>query len=358
MARIPNALLIPLRQVLSSCEEFRKQRYLSSIFVVEELSPWKSSLPEAESLDERVKLTISYLADKKTEHGDSILAIFLRILSNSYDHGDERCTRLATLADQLDWASSRPTKPESSALEANPSAGQMLWISDVEKMYDCARAVAKIDVPRFSKSQRLGSSTGTAWMVAPNLALTCRHVIEAIGPMDLPPEPADIQAQISNAVMTFDYTSGGKGVQYRVKALEYPLLDSPSFDYALLRVEDRSDRPLSEKGYLQLDLEPPLTAQTSLYIIQHPLGQPQQVSGDHFVKPGDTPGAILYKTPTNPGTSGSPVFNRANWGVVALHSGENITAGLREGLTLKAILSDIQKNREDLYEEIQAAQDT
>ncbi len=358
MAKIPNALLIPLRQVLSSCEEFRRQRYLYSIFVVEELSPWKSGLPEAESLDERVKLTVSYLADKKTEHGDSILAIFLRILSDSYDPEDERRNRLATLADQIDWSSSRPAKPESSVLEANPAAGQMLWISDVEKMYECARAVAKIEVPRFSQNKRIGLSTGTAWMVAPNLALTCRHVVEAAGRTDTAPEPGDMQAQISNSLMTFDYTSGGRGIQYRVRALEYPLLESPSSDYALLRIEDRADRPLVERGYLRLDIDPPLTEQTSLYIIQHPLGQPQQVSGDLYVRAGSSPGKILYKTPTNPGTSGSPVLNRVNWRVVALHQGENNTAGLREGLTLKAILSDIQKNRTDLYEKIQAVQDT
>jgi len=103
-------------------------------------------------------------------------------------------------------------------------------------------------------------------------------------------------------------------------------------------------------------MDSPFTIQTSLYIIQHPLGQPQQVSGDLYVKPGTSPGSIFYRTPTNPGTSGSPVFNRASWGVVALHIGENNVVGLREGLMLQAIISDIQKNREDLYREVQAAQ--
>jgi len=356
MPGIPRALLIPLRQILSNCEEFHSQRQLSSVFIVEELSPWKSSLPEAESLKERVNLTISYLSNRQNGHGDSILAIFLKTLSDAYELEDERHNCLATLADQIEWVNNRPIRPESKILEANPAGGQMLWISDAEKMLECARAVAKIDVPRFSKDKQCGSSTGTAWMVAPNLALTCRHVIEAIGPMDTPQDPEEIQAQISNALMTFDYTAGGKGLQYKVKSLEYPLLELSSLDYALLRVEDRDDRPLREKGYLKLDMDSPLTIQTALYIIQHPLGQPQQVSGDQYVKPGTSPGTIFYKTPTNPGTSGSPVFNRASWGVVALHTGENNNVRLREGLMLQAIVSDIQKNREDLYMEIQAAQ--
>lgn len=356
MSGIPKALLIPLRQILSNCEEFQSHRQLSSVFIVEELSPWKGSLPEAESLKERVNLTISYLSNRQNGHGDSILAIFLKTLSDEYELEDERHNRLATIADQVEWVNNRPVKPESKKLEANPAAEQMLWISDAEKMLECARAVAKIDVPRFSKNNHHGSSTGTAWMVAPNLALTCRHVIEAIGPMDAPLGPEETQAQISNALMTFDYTAGGKGLQYKIESLEYPLLESCSLDYALLRVEDRDDRPLRERGYLRLDMDSPFTVQTSLYIIQHPLGQPQQVSGDLYVQPGTSPGTIFYKTPTNPGTSGSPVFNRASWRVVALHAGENNVVGLREGLMLKPIISDIQKNREDLSLEIQTAQ--
>ena len=356
MAGIPKALLMALRQVLSSCDEFHSQRQLSSVFVAEELSPWKSSLPEAESLKERVNLTISYIANKQNERGDSVLAIFLKALSDEYELEDERHNRLTTIAEQIEWVNSRPIMPESKILEANPAAEQMLWISDAEKMLECARAVAKIDVPRFRKDEHRGSSTGTAWMLTHNLALTCRHVIEAIGPMDTPLEPKDIRAQISNALMTFDYTAGGKGLQYKVESLEYPLLETSSLDYALLRVQDRDDRPLRERGYLRLDMNSPFTIQTSLYIIQHPLGQPQQVSGDLYVKPGTSTGTIFYKTPTNPGTSGSPVFNRAGWGVVAIHTGENNNAALREGLMLQAIISDIQKNREDLYEEIQEAQ--
>jgi hypothetical protein len=356
MKGIPKALLIPLRDVLSSCEEFHSNRQLSSVFIAEELSPWKSSLPEADSLRERVNLTVSYLSNKQNESGDCILVILLRILSEAYEPEDERRDRLASIADQIEWVNNRPIRLESKTFEANPSADQMLWISEAEKMLECARAVAKIDVPRFSKGKRCGSSTGTAWMIAPNLAFTCRHVIEAIGPMDMPLEPKDIQMQISNALMTFDYTAGGKGLQYRVKSEEYPLMESSSLDYALLRVEDRDDRPLRERGYLMLDMDSPFTIQTSLYIIQHPLGQPQQVSGDLYVKDGTDRGSIFYKTPTNLGTSGSPVFNRASWGVVALHTGENKAAGLREGLTIKSIISDLQRNREDLYGEIQSAQ--
>jgi len=368
MQGIPNDLRRQLRQALSSCDEFRTQSGLLLEFVDDQLRPWESSLPDAYSLKERVDSTICYLSNKETKKGDNVLAILLKILSDKYDLEDNRHAQLAYLAneiealnrslpgDQIQKMNNESDGSRPKSLEANPADGKMRWILDSEKMVECARAVAKIDVLRFINGQPRDSLTGTAWMVAPKLALTCRHVIEAKGPLDSSLNPADMQMQISNAILTFGFTASGNGLQYRVKSLEYPLPQSSSLDYALLRIEDRNDRPLDERGYLRLDIDSPLTMQTSLSIIQHPLGQPQQVSFDLFAKPGNSPGAILYKTPTNPGTSGSPVFNRAIWGVVAIHIGENNASGLREGLTLHSIISDIQKNREDLYREIQQAQ--
>src|SRR5262249_28067440 len=134
--------------------------------------------------------------------------------------------------------------------------------------------------------------------------------------------------------------------------LEYPTLASHPLDYALLRLQDRSDAPLRTRGYLRLDADTPLTAQTALYIIQHPFGQTQQGARDNNVRQSPKQHPILYETPTEPGTSGAPVFNRTNWRVVALHNRENQVAGLREGTLLKAILADLQQHRPDLHAEI------
>jgi hypothetical protein len=130
----------------------------------------------------------------------------------------------------------------------------------------------------------------------------------------------------------------------------------PALDYAVLRLVDRVDAPLEQYGYLKLDRFAPLTIQTALSLIQHPLGQPQQFAEDIYAGPSAIPGRILYHTPAEAGTSGAPVINRANWRVVAMHNGENRHTELREGTLLATILSDMRGHHEVLYTEIDCAQ--
>ncbi|GAB1537744.1 hypothetical protein NUACC21_03980 [Scytonema sp. NUACC21] len=50
MAGIPPQLLNRLRQALLECEQFESDRDLRAIFTYEPLRPWRSSLPQAQSL--------------------------------------------------------------------------------------------------------------------------------------------------------------------------------------------------------------------------------------------------------------------------------------------------------------------
>lgn len=358
MRGIPQTLLVPLRQALIDCDELYSPRQLRTIFLAEKLRPWQPGLPFADSIGEQADILIEYLAKKHRTSGENALVLFLQLLGARYDSKDERHGRLLALADQLEWMKDRPSEPEVTVLEANPERAQMLWTADAEKMLTCARTVARVEVPCFRNGKQTGRSTGTGWLVAPSLVITCWHVVEVLGMLETSVDPADLQAQFDNTLLTFDYTVAGKGLQYGVAAVEYPTVEAQTLDYAVLRLIDRDDAPLSDRGYLYLDVDAPLNAQTSLYIIQHPLGQPQQNAGGPFVQQSPRPGRILYKTPTEPGTSGAPVLNRVNWRVVALHNGENETEHLREGTLIKSILSDLEQHNSDLYDEIMRAQST
>ncbi len=295
MRGIPQALILPLHQVLEKCDQFHKPQQLWEVFSIQELLPWRGRLPEAGSLDERVSRTVGYLVDKRHREKGNVLALFLHILGTHYypNPADERHGQLLAVAKQLDWYIQRPPKPEATILQANPAAAQMLWTADAEKMLACARAVARIEVPRFRNGKQNGPTTGTAWLVAPDLILTCWHVVEALDRLETSIASSDLQAQMDNTLLTFDYTVAGQGLQYSIAKLEYPTLETKNLDYAVLRLDDRNDAPLRNRGYLRLDIDTPLTAQTSLYIIQHPLGQPEQNAGGPFVRHSPTPGRIL-----------------------------------------------------------------
>jgi len=359
MRGVPRALIVPLYQVLMDCDEFLSPSQLRGVFSVPELLPWQNRLPVGDDLQGRVTATVGYLANQEHTTSGNVLVLLLRILGEQHypNPDDKRHNRLLTLASQLEWFNQRSARPEAAVLGANPERAQMLWTADAEKMLNCARSVARVQVLRFRRGEKKGRSTGTGWLIAPGLALTCWHVIEALSNLESAIDADDIQAQVQNALLTFDYTAAGEGLQYCVSGLEYPTLDSHPLDYALLRLTDRAEMPLRDRDYLKLDPGAPLTKQSSLYIIQHPLGQPQQSIGDTYVGPSPSyPERILYKTPTEPGTSGAPVLNRVNWRVVALHNGENGAEGLREGTLVKAILADLEQHRLDLYREIMDAQ--
>ena len=284
MQAVPSPLYQPLRQALLRCAEFGSQRQLDAVFSsIDALSPFWDRLPTADDRAERVDVTIGYLIRNRRSTGENALVLFLRALSGNYDLNNELHGRLIALADQLEWALNLPRKPNREALEANPDQDKMIWTVDVEAMMRAARSVARIAVPRIRDGKESSGDTGTAWMVAPRLAITAWHVIEASRRLDTRAIRQDeLDQQVNNALLTFDFTVYGKGIQYKAERIEYPTLATRVLDYAVLRLKDNTDYPLAARGYLRLDLDPALTSQTMLYIIQHPLGQPQQISGDHL----------------------------------------------------------------------------
>jgi len=96
-------------------------------------------------------------------------------------------------------------------------------------------------------------------------------------------------------------------------------------------------------------LPPPKVSR--LYIIGHPSGGELQFSieDNHLLGCNDT--LLHYRTPTEPGSSGSPVFEADDWRVVALHHGASkkpldnanpTYEGANEGIAIRAIKRRIQ----------------
>jgi tetratricopeptide (TPR) repeat protein len=204
-------------------------------------------------------------------------------------------------------------------------------------------AVARIDSPA-------GKAIGTGFLVngpdlfddpgeAPML-MTNWHVIskDAEHPLSIAPD---------GATAFFE----GCGKRYAVTKL---LAFSRKLDATMVALE-----PLDpDAGHCPL--KPPAAAfdaakKQRLYVIGHPGGRGLSFSLHDSIWL-DTDGTLLhYRTPTEGGNSGSPVFDQENWTLVALHhSGTNKMGRLNhqpgtyeanEGIAISAIQSAIRANR-------------
>lgn len=187
-----------------------------------------------------------------------------------------------------------------------------------------------------------GKSSGTGFMVSPNLLLTNNHVL-----------PSSELAQ--NAVFRFNYEENFLGEAQTVSEYKGKVggifHTNINLDYSLVEIEGK---PGEEWGYLPLARRD-VRVNNRVSIIQHPMGQPKQISiQNNFVQYVDK-NIIQYVTSTMPGSSGSPVFND-NWEVVALHhAGGNIaepTTGKKyfrnEGIGMGSILADLPEELKKL----------
>jgi V8-like Glu-specific endopeptidase len=187
--------------------------------------------------------------------------------------------------------------------------------------------------------------SGTGFLVAPGLGMTNHHVLSD-------------DAQLSGTKAKFNYqeTFDGKDESTQVyeakaKGLFYA---NQELDCAVFEVEGE---PGKEWGYLPLEprnVEP----DQRINIIQHPFGQPKQISIQNNLVEYVGGNVIQYVTSTNPGSSGSPVLDD-EWQVVGLHhAGGNIkepTTGRfynrNEGIVMSKILADLPADIRALIDE-------
>jgi V8-like Glu-specific endopeptidase len=221
-----------------------------------------------------------------------------------------------------DWNQSKAFKP----LNYRKIVGlnNLLNIAWLSRGLQLAAAVARIVT--------LGGP-GTAFLIGPNLLLTNHHVI---------PD----SAVADKAVAEFNYQLNWAGTLEPVSRVT---LDSgffktnPQLDYTIVRVRES---PGNLFGYIDLTTRAVPAVNDYVSIIQHPQGGPKQVCfTDNKVAAvfGDV---LQYSTDTEPGSSGSPVFNQ-NWQIVGLHHKGGGLAGpdgekyfTNEGILITSILRD------------------
>lgn len=186
-------------------------------------------------------------------------------------------------------------------------------IEFLERGLQAARAVVRVSV--FG-----GARNGTAVLVAPGVALTNHHVVP------------DRRTALRTTIVTFDEERRIRPHRDRHDLELDPgrfFFTDPALDVTFVGVRDpdapvRTSRALAECGWLPLfDELGKILLGHPVNLIQHPGGRQKHVVTQNSVLVDVEDGAhatdhCWYTGDTEPGSSGSPVFNN-RWEVVALH---------------------------------------
>lgn len=219
-----------------------------------------------------------------------------------------RVRRIAS--DAVDEGRRRFTHPEDGlSIERIIGAVDLVPINYLEFGLIAARSVCRIQI-RLPNGASNGFGTG--FLVAPNLLMTNNHVL-----------PSASVAVRSLAEFDFEDDLHFTPKVTRLFRLlpDEVFLTSRALDFTLVGVAPQAidGTPLRDYGYLSLFENPgKLLKGEYVALIQHPEGNSKQAAlrENQVIWADDT--FIHYETDTQPGSSGSPVFND-QWFVVALH---------------------------------------
>lgn len=156
--------------------------------------------------------------------------------------------------------------------------------------------------------------SGTGFLLKGGFVMTNSHVIAS-----------KEQANSTRIIFNYMVDKENNVMDHVIYPLDSSLfVSSPEdeLDYAIVKVNDTSSVPLSEWGFVELEtfFNPKIGQKVT--IIQHPNGNYKKMALPDDVI-GNWKNYLFYKTDTQEGSSGSPVFNK-NWKVVALHhAGKN-----------------------------------
>jgi len=199
-----------------------------------------------------------------------------------------------------------------------------------------ARAVARV-VIKDERGRLVGYGTGS--MISPNLLLTNHHVLDT-------PEAA------ATSQVEFDYQDGIDGKLLNVTTFGLDpnrfFLTDEALDFAIVAVRAGTEE-LAPFGFNRLiKSDGKILVGEFVTIVQHPRGEKKQVALRENKVIDGPDRYVHYSADTEPGSSGSPVFND-QWEVVALHHA-SVTAPehtefggiLNEGIRVSAILGAVE----------------
>jgi endonuclease G, mitochondrial len=239
---------------------------------------------------------------------------------------------------------------------APASGGEKVWGKTIdfvdyvflERGMRAGRAVARV-------ATRDGQGIGTGFMISPCLFITNNHVL---------PDRGTAQA----FVVEFDYERDARGAQKPVTrfamapSLCFLTNHEDNLDYTVVALGERLSGAGDARGYGYLPISGARDKHAlgdHVNLIQHPDARLKEavLRENQLVARAKT--ALHYVADTEPGSSGSPVFN-VLWDVVALHhwggphrdlvdeAGKPLAKTVNEGIRISAIVGDLNTRKTGL----------
>ena len=198
---------------------------------------------------------------------------------------------------------------DSIAMERILGKNDLFPISYLQIGLNNSKSVCRISI-RDSRGVVVGYGTG--FLVAPNIILTNNHVINSY-------------QVASNSTAEFNYQDDENFMpcttyNFRLNPQTFFITDV-KLDFTLVAVNENvtNEKHLKDFGFLKMSQkEGTILPEEYVSIIQHPKGGPKSVTLRENKVSRIKDGFIHYLTDTEPGSSGSPVFND-QWNLVALH---------------------------------------
>jgi hypothetical protein len=189
-----------------------------------------------------------------------------------------------------------------------------------------------------------GNAAGTGFLVGPDAVLTNYHVLASV--LERATSPSRVTCRFDYKVLSdgtrmrttdvglhasdWDLDSSPPSAAEKTRTPDVPPPNPDELDYALVRLERAvgAEPPLSQvgagasaRGWIAIPMAAPVfLPKAPLLIAQHPDGKPLKFSVDTEAVLGVNANRtrVRYTNNTEPGSSGSPVFD-LDWNLVALH---------------------------------------
>jgi V8-like Glu-specific endopeptidase len=209
-------------------------------------------------------------------------------------------------------------------LEKNFLGERTFSLANVRDMLAACKSIGCV-------TNKTGARLGTGFLVAGEwlglasagpVFVTNAHVISATAPKAIPP---------GNALVTFEVESESAGMPVNY-AVDETIFTSPpaklgtsdpeGLDVSVVTLKPAEQATTHFTSLAMANSLPLIESKARAYVIGHPLGGGLQISlhDSVLLDIDDEERLVHYRTPTDPASSGSPVFN-TEWQVIGLHHG-------------------------------------